>query len=140
MRFVLFANEENGSRGAEKYAAEAKTSNEKQIFALESDAGGFTPRGFGFTVTNMMWNKIYTWKNLFEPYGGSTFTRGGGGSDIEPLAESGAGLAGLNTDSQRYFDVHHAATDVFKAVNIRELKLGAINMAALLYLVDKYGL
>jgi hypothetical protein len=36
--------------------------------------------------------------------------------------------------------VHHAKTDVFEAVNKRELELGAINMAALIYLVDKYGL
>ena len=50
IRFVLFANEENGTRGAKKYAEEAKANNEKHIFALESDAGGFTPRGFGFTV------------------------------------------------------------------------------------------
>jgi hypothetical protein len=49
-------------------------------------------------------------------------------------------LAGLEPDSQRYFDIHHARSDVFEAVNKRELELGAISMAALIYLVDKYGL
>ncbi|MEP6846722.1 MAG: M20/M25/M40 family metallo-hydrolase [Panacibacter sp.] len=141
IRFVLFANEENGTRGAEKYAEEAKANNLKMIFALESDAGGFTPRGFGFTINASVWSKVNTWKNLFEPYGGDQFRRGGGGSDIGPLNEKfGTPLAGLSPDTQRYFDVHHAASDVFEAVNIRELKLGAVNMAALLYLVDKYGL
>ena len=43
-------------------------------------------------------------------------------------------------DSQRYFDYHHAPNDIFENVNKRELELGAINMAALIYLVDKYGL
>ncbi|MFN9999456.1 MAG: peptidase M28 family protein, partial [bacterium] len=47
---------------------------------------------------------------------------------------------GLEPDPQRYFDYHHARTDVFENVNKRELLLGAVNMAALIYLVDKYGL
>lgn len=141
IHFVLFANEENGTRGAKKYAEEAKANNEKHIFALESDAGGFTPRGFGFGVSDTVWNKIYTWRNLFEPYGGDGFVKGGGDADIDPLHEMfNTPVAGLRPDTQRYFDVHHAVSDVFEAVNIRELKLGAINMAALLYLVDKYGL
>jgi len=141
IRFVLFANEENGARGGKKYAELAKQNNEKPIFALESDAGGFTPRGFSFTVSDSSWNKIIAWKNLFEPYGGSDFSRGGGGTDIEPLNKTfGTPVAEFIPDSQRYFDIHHSAGDVFEAVNARELKLGAINIAALLYLVDKYGL
>ena len=80
------------------------------------------------------------WKILFYPYGVYDFTNGGGGADIGPLKSFGAGLAGLRPDSQRYFDVHHAATDVFENVSRRELHLGAFNMAALVYLVDKYGL
>ena len=141
IRFVLFANEENGTRGAKKYAEEAKIKNEKHIFALESDAGGFTPRGFGFTVKPESWTKLNSWKPLFKPYSGDDFTEGGGDTDIDPLGETlGTPLAGVRPDSQRYFDVHHAVTDVFEAVSIRELKLSAINMAALLYLVDKYGL
>ena len=141
IRFVLFANEENGSRGGDKYTEEAKIKREKHIFALESDAGGFTPRGFGFTIPDSLFQKVLSWKELFFPYGGSEFTRGGGGSDIGPLNRTfGTTLAGLSPDSQRYFDLHHARNDVFESVNKRELELGAINMAALVYLVDKYGL
>ncbi|HVE60551.1 MAG TPA: M20/M25/M40 family metallo-hydrolase [Chitinophagaceae bacterium] len=141
IRFVLFANEENGLRGGNKYAEEAKAKNEKHIFALESDAGGFTPRGFGFTVSDAQFEKINSWKNLLSPYGASELTRGGGGADIGPLNRTqGTPVAGLQPDSQRYFDHHHARNDVFEAVNKRELELGALNMAALIYLVDQYGL
>ena len=141
IQFVLFANEENGGRGGEKYAEEPLRENEQHIFALESDAGGFTPRGFGFTVNENAWQKINTWKHLFTPYGADHFSRYGGGADIEPLGEKyGTAMSSLSPDSQRYFDLHHAAGDVFENVNMRELKLGAINMAGLLYLVDKYGL
>lgn len=142
IRFVLFTNEENGLRGGNKYADEAKAKNEKHIFALESDAGGFTPRAFGFTMSEEQFQKMLQWKPLIAPYGCSEFNRGGGGADIGPLRRHFPNmvLAGLSPDSQRYFDVHHARNDVFENVNKRELELGAVNMAALIYLVDKYGL
>ncbi len=141
IRFVLFANEENGLRGGNKYADEAKAKGEKHIFALESDAGGFTPRGFGFSVSDEQYKKVMDWQPLLAQYGASEFTRGGGGADIGPLNRTQeTPVAGLTPDSQRYFDFHHARNDVFEAVNKRELQLGAINMAALIYLVDQYGL
>ena len=141
IRFVLFANEENGLRGAEKYAAIAKEKNEKHIFALESDAGGFSPRGFGFTMSAAQLQKIQAWLPLLKPYGTEDLSAGGGGADIGPLNKIfGTPIAGLSPDSQRYFDVHHAKTDVFENVHKRELLLGAVNMTALIFLIDKYGL
>ncbi|MGN6618907.1 MAG: M20/M25/M40 family metallo-hydrolase [Ilyomonas sp.] len=141
IRFVLFANEENGTRGGNKYAEEAKAKNEKHLFALESDAGGFTPRGFSIAAPDSSWVKLNSWKNLLKPYYGDDIVKGGGGTDVTPLnRDLGVSIGELRPDSQRYFDVHHAPNDVFENVNIRELKLGAINMAALIYLIDKYGL
>ncbi|HQS23678.1 MAG: peptidase M28 family protein [Sphingobacteriia bacterium 24-36-13] len=141
LRFVLFANEENGMRGGNKYAEEAKKNNEKHVFALESDAGGFTPRGFGFTVSPAQLTKVQSWLPLLKPYGTDFLQAGGGGADIGPLNRTfGTPIAGLMPDSQRYFDIHHARSDVFENVNKRELNLGAVNMAALIYLVDQYGL
>lgn len=140
IRFVLFANEENGTRGGNKYADEAKAKGEKHIFALESDEGGFTPRGFGLSGSEEQYRKLSSWETLLSPYGASEIARDGGGTDIGPLNRTqGTSLASLNPDPQRYFDVHHARSDVFENVNKRELLLGAVNMAALIYLVDKYG-
>ena len=85
--------------------------------------------------------KIRQWLPLFQPYGVHELNAGGGGADIGPLNRAlGTPLAGLQPDSQRYFDIHHARSDIFEAVNKRELELGAINMAALIYLIDKYGI
>ena len=140
IRAVMFMNEENGSRGAAKYLELAQKNNEQHVFALESDAGGFSPRGFSLDMTPAQRNNILQWKDLFYPYGVYDFAAGGSGADIGPLKVLGTALAGLRPDSQRYFDVHHAATDVFETVSRRELHLGALNMAALIYLVDKYGL
>ena len=141
IRFVLFANEENGLRGGAKYAEEAVAKKEKHILAIESDAGGFTPRALGFSGSDEQFQKFMSWKTLIAPYGCSEFVKGGGGADIGPLNRAlNTPMASLNPDSQRYFDIHHARSDVFEAVNKRELELGAVNMAALIYLVDKYGL
>ncbi len=141
IRFVLFANEENGLRGGNKYADEAKAKNEKHMLAIESDAGGFTPRALGFSGSEEQFQKFLSWKGLIAPYGCNEFVRGGGGADIGPLNRAlKTPMASLNPDTQRYFDIHHARSDVFEAVNKRELELGAINMAALIYLADKYGL
>ncbi len=141
LRFVLFANEENGLRGGLKYAEEAKAKGEKHLFALESDAGGFTPRGFSVGVSKLQLAKLKSWLPLLSPYGTEEFTEDGGGADIGPLTKQlGTPVGELNPDPQRYFDIHHARSDVFENVNKRELLLGAVNIAALIYLIDKYGL
>ncbi len=141
IRFVLFANEENGLRGGNKYAEEAKAKNEKHLLAIESDAGGFTPRALGFSGTEEQYQKFLSWKSLIAPYGCTELVKGGGGADIGPLNRAmRTPMASLNPDTQRYFDIHHARSDVFETVNKRELELGALNMAILIYLADQYGL
>lgn len=139
LRVVLFMNEENGLRGGNKYAEVARNKNEKHVFALESDSGGFTPRGFSFNCSDENLAQIQSWKSLFEPYLIHMFVKGYSGADIRPLLDHDLVLAGLRPDSQRYFDHHHAENDTFEHVNKRELELGAATMASLVYLIDKYG-
>ncbi len=140
IRAVMFMNEENGGRGGDAYLKNAKDKKEQHLFALESDAGGFTPRGFGLDMSEEKRKKILQWKPLFFDYGVYEFAVGGGGSDIGPLKKMGTALAGLSPDSERYFDLHHAATDTFESVSKRELDLGAANMTMLMWLVSEYGL
>jgi hypothetical protein len=138
LRAVMFMNEENGARGAKKYAEWADSLNEKHLFAIESDRGGFSPRGFAIdSEDSIMIRKISRFRTLLEPYGLHDFKRGGGGVDIGPLKKQGTLCIGLVPDSQRYFDHHHAANDTFEHVNKRELELGAAAMAALIYLLDQ---
>ncbi|SFD32170.1 M20/M25/M40 family metallo-hydrolase [Algibacter pectinivorans] len=139
IRVVLFMNEENGLRGGNKYAEVAKQKNENHIFALESDAGGFTPRGFSFDCSDAAFSQVLSWQQLFKPYLIHYFEKGGSGADVGPLKTESIVLAGLRPDSQRYFDHHHASNDTFDAINKRELELGAATMTSLVYLFDKYG-
>jgi carboxypeptidase Q len=139
LRAVMFMNEENGLRGATKYAELAKKNSEDHLFALESDEGGFTPRGFHIEDNkDSVVAFIQKFRPLLEPYGLFNVEKGGGGADVSRLRDSGTVCANFFPDSQRYFDYHHADTDTFDKVNKRELVLGSASIAALLYLVDKY--
>lgn len=144
IRAVMFMNEENGHKGGLKYAELARKNNEKHIAAIETDEGGFTPRGFSFSDIQpaVLQGIIKNWKPLLEPYEAERLTKGGAGTDIEPLKETmpNVTLIGFRPDSQRYFDLHHTAKDVFENVNKRELELGAASIAALIYLIDQHGL
>lgn len=144
IRCVMFMNEENGARGADTYASEAKRKGEKHIVAIESDRGGFAPRGFSVegndSVQTLCMKRLNEWKHLFSPYLVHIFVQGGSGVDVSRLKDQNVALLGFIPDSQRYFDVHHASEDKFEHVNKRELELGSASIAALVWLFSEYGL
>lgn len=144
LRCVLYMNEENGPNGAIEYAKQAKLQKWQHTLALESDRGGFTPRGFSIDgvegVQEETLKQIEKWEELFKPYDIHFFDKGFGGVDIGKLKDQNIPLVGFVPDSQRYFDHHHASNDLFEAVNKRELELGAAAITSLIYLIDKYGL
>lgn len=138
IRAVMFMNEENGLKGGIAYADSALARKEHHIFAIESDAGGFVPRGFEFEISAEGRAIIKGFEPLFAHYGVHQFDSEGGGADISPLKKQNVPLAELMPDPQRYFDVHHTDADVFESVNHRELKLGALALTMLVYVVDNY--
>lgn len=143
IRCVMFMNEENGLRGGTQYAEESNLKKEFHLAAIESDGGGFTPRGFGCSAVTESFDTYFKslsahW-GLLQPYGLS-LNVGGSGADINPLKSQGGLLMGLRPDSHRYFNYHHTAADIFETVNKRELEMGASAMTSVVYLIDKYGL
>lgn len=140
IRAVMFMDEEIAQKGGKEYASQAKLENENHYFALESDRGGFMPRGFGISAPDERVEKIFALKKYFEPYGITDFKKGGGGVDISPLGEFGTSLSSFVPDMQRYFDYHHSGNDTFEQVNFREFQMGSAAIAAYIYLIDKYDL
>jgi carboxypeptidase Q len=144
IRMVLYMNEENGNMGGKTYAARAKADGENHICAIESDRGGFSPRGFSIDAKDSQIVTVAKWEELLEEYGLHYFKKGYSGVDIGPLkskenkVNDNLILMGLFPDSQRYFDYHHSKDDVFENVNQRELELGGASMATMVYLMDKY--
>lgn len=135
LRCVLFMNEENGTAGGKAYYQDHLGEMQQHVMALESDSGGFTPRGFGGTMSDAA---FAIFEQLIKPLartGATIARRGGGGADIGPMGASQVPLVGYLPDSQRYFDYHHSEADLFSAVNARELHLGAAAMAGLVWQV-----
>jgi carboxypeptidase Q len=141
VRAVMFMDEEIAQRGGNRYADLARDHGENHYFAIESDRGVFTPRGFSIDATSEKLEAMQELEKYFEPWGIHQIIAGYGGVDIAPLKNHyELALAGLLIDSQRYFDLHHAATDTFDKVNRREMQLGSAAMAAIIYLVDALDL
>jgi carboxypeptidase Q len=143
LRCVLFMNEENGLRGGRAYWKASNEAGEYHMAAIESDRGGFTPRGFSADAEDDIFlekfKNVIEWLPLLEPYG-LTFEKGGSGADISGLKSQRGLLFGFMPDTQRYFDYHHTPIDGPDVVNKRELELGAAAMTSLVYLLDKYGI
>jgi carboxypeptidase Q len=139
IRAVMFMNEENGNRGGEGYAAAGRP-GETHVAAIESDRGGFLPTGFGVGGDDAVFAAVSKWAPLFAPVQAERFSKGGGGVDIGPLGGKGVPLFALAINSQRYFDFHHSDNDTIDGVDPRELELGAVNMAAMAYLIADEGL
>ena len=139
IRAVAFMNEENGGAGGKAYFEDTQKNNLKHIAALESDAGGFSPRGISVDTTMGAFAKALGWKNLLNPYFVQYITQGGHGADIGYLADIGVPLMGFEPDGQKYFDYHHTSDDTFDKINKRELSLSAGVIGSLIYLIDTKG-
>jgi Zn-dependent M28 family amino/carboxypeptidase len=139
IRAVAFMNEENGGAGGKAYFEDTKKNNLKHIAALESDAGGFSPRGIAVDTTNGAYKKVLSWKSLLDPYFLQFIKKDGHGADISYLKEIGVPLIGFEPDGQKYFDYHHTADDTFDKINKRELELSAGVIGSLIYLIDTKG-
>jgi Zn-dependent M28 family amino/carboxypeptidase len=139
IRAVAFMNEENGGAGGKAYFEDTKKNTLKHIAALESDAGGFSPRGISVDTTLGAYKKTLEWASLLDPYFVQYITQGGGGADINPLKNLGVPLIGFQPDGQKYFDYHHTSDDTFDKINKRELELSAGVIGALLFLIDTRG-
>lgn len=137
IRVVLYANSENGGQGREMYAAYVKKRDERHIFALGTDAGGYSPRGFSLDMSPQRRRLVYPWKEYFLPYGVYDFDQTEAIQDISPLKKLDIPLAELVVDTQRYFDYHHSEQDTFDKVNKRELLLGAVAITQMIFMVDK---
>jgi carboxypeptidase Q len=140
VRVVLFTNEENGLRGARAYAKEHADELANTVLAVESDSGGFAPRGFSVQVKpddaqDRMKARVTDVVSLLRPINATRVTTGHGGADIGPMAGANVPLIGLDTDGRTYFDYHHTDADTLDKVDPAALADDVAAVAALAYVV-----
>jgi carboxypeptidase Q len=133
VRVVLWTNEENGLRGGNAYRDAHRAEVDRHVLAIESDAGVFAPRGFGFTGSDAAYAVVREIGRLLEGIGAGTIDRGGGGADIGPLMQLGVPGAGLEVDGSRYFWYHHTDADTVDKLDPAEVARCVAAMAVLAY-------
>ena len=135
IRVVMWTNEENGLRGANAYRDMVKENGtlDNHVLAMESDAGVFEPKGFGFSGSDEAFEMIKEIGKLLQPIGSGTINRGGGGADIGPIMREGVPGMGLVVDGSRYFWYHHTAADTIDKLSIEEYNKCIATMAVMAY-------
>ena len=139
IRVVLFTNEENGLRGGKAYAEQHADELPRTVLAIESDSGGFAPRGFSVETkpetTARVVARLGEVATLLAPIHAATVRAGHGGADIGPMVEHGVPTLGLDTDGRTYFDIHHTEADTLDKVDPAALADDVAAVAVLAYVV-----
>ena len=135
IRCVLWTNEENGSRGSRAYRDMHMDELDKHIVAIESDAGVFAPKGFGFTGSKEAKHIIKSIHELLKPIKANEVTDWGRAADIAPLNDEGIPVMSLNVESSKYFWYHHTAADTFDKVDFHEFNKCIAAMAIMAFVI-----
>jgi len=140
IRVVLFTNEENGLRGALAYARDHDDEIGLHVAALESDSGGFDPRGFQVEVQDAAERdavvaRVRDIASLLGPIDATEVKAGFGGADIMPLARAGVPALGLWVEGETYFDYHHTHADTLDKVDETDLRENVAAVAVLAYVL-----
>ena len=135
IRVVLWTNEENGIRGGNAYRDAHRDELADHILAIESDAGVFSPQGFGFTGSDAARTIVKEIAKLLEPIGSNVIGESGGGADIGPIMREGVPGMGLNVDRSKYFWYHHTNADTIDKLDQDEFNRCVASMAIMAYVV-----
>lgn len=134
VRVVLFANEENGLKGARAYAEAHAAELPAHALAMEADLGD----GRALEATFLGPASALP---LFRAVAGAVTPMGvrigaekaQGGADLIPLVAAGIPVIDLIQDATTYFDVHHTANDTLERIRKPELDLATAAYAAVAY-------
>lgn len=139
VRVVLFANEENGLRGARAYAKTHEAELARHVAALEADSGAGLVTGVGFKGGPEAAAAMALLIPQLEAMGLPAPVAGdAGGADTSEL--TGVPQVELDQDRARYFDLHHTADDTCDKIQTAEI--AQVARAALLvtkHLADQPG-
>ncbi len=138
IRVVLWTDEEQGGAGARYYAA--RHQQEKHIAGIESDSGGFVPKGLSLEMQdaaseNRASVQVEQILSLMSPLGRMEMKQGYSGADVSKLKSTGTCCMGLNVDGRLYFNTHHTNADTVDKVNPQELGDCATVLAIAAYLL-----
>ena len=135
LRVVMWTNEENGGRGNKAYRDTHMTELDNHVVAIESDAGVFKPKGFGFSGSVEAMNIVRKISKLLNSLNADEITEGGRAADVAPLNDEGVPVMSLKVDGSKYFWYHHTNADTFDKVEQDELNRCVSAMAIMAFVL-----
>jgi carboxypeptidase Q len=136
IRVVLFTNEENGLRGGLDYRDRYHAALGQHVLMMESDAGVFTPLGFGFSGNDTARAQVTAIASLLGATGATHIAASGGGADIGPSVVAGRVPAmSLEVEGSKYFLVHHTDADTVDKIDAMDLAKCVAAMTGMAYVV-----
>lgn len=134
VRVVGWTNEENGLRGGLAYRDAHQ--DEPHVLAIESDAGVFRPKGFGFSGSDSARAIVRQVAALLQRIGTDSIGASGGGADIGPIVRArNVPAMGLEVDGARYFWFHHTEADTIDKLDPHDMALCVATLAVMAYVV-----
>jgi hypothetical protein len=161
IRLVFWVNEENGGAGGLAYRTMVGEKIGDQVAAIEMDEGAEKPLGMGYgsaggsrrprtaasasarssdssAVSPEVQQSLSVMQDIVSmlgPIGADTVSRGGGGSDIEPLTADGVPSLSPRTTGAHYFDWHHTEADTLDKVDPVEFRKNAAMLSVVAYVL-----
>ena len=135
LRVVMWTNEENGGRGNKAYRDMHAAELDNHVVAIESDAGVFKPKGFGFSGSVEAMNIVRKISKLLNSLNADEITEGGRAADVAPLNDEGVPVMSLKVDGSKYFWYHHTNADTFDKVEQDELNRCVSAMAIMAFVL-----
>lgn len=138
LRVVLWTNEENGMAGVNGYLKTHAAALGDHVAAIEADAGGFAPVGFGVFADDKARESAIAAQlrglaALLGELGAIEVMPGRSAPDVSRFHAHDVPAFGLFTHGERYFDYHHSHADTVDKVDPGELARSAAAFAALGY-------
>ena len=131
----MWTNEENGGRGNKAYRDTHMAELDNHVVAIESDAGVFKPKGFGFSGSVEAMNIVRKISKLLNSLNADEITEGGRAADVAPLNDEGVPVMSLKVDGSKYFWYHHTNADTFDKVEQDELNRCVSAMAIMAFVL-----
>jgi carboxypeptidase Q len=139
VRVVHYTAEEYGAPGGKAYLEAHRSELDRHVLAIESDSGGYAPRGFSVDADSLVVVALAKAaaplaRVALDPAEWSVH-KGGSGADIGAIVREGVVGVGHRVDHSHYFDVHHSRADTFEKVDPDHLARNVAAIAGLIYTV-----
>ncbi len=139
IRVVFYACEEMGGYGGRAYLEAHRQELDRHVLVIESDGGGFAPRGFSVQADSAVVARVAALTAPLAMLAPDHWTvrPGHSGVDVGPLAEAGVPGIGHRVDGSGYFALHHSAADTYDKVDPGEMSANTAAIAGLIHAVDR---